>query len=337
MSLVVSQTGPGGRVGELALWAVAGLIMLTVHVGSAAYLLKEEPDAAADNSPPAAIMIELAPEPEAVKTEEEQISPDTRDQEIVESEQVEPVEEPQPEPEPTPEPTVEQAPEPVELPPQEIAEPVEPAPPEPVIEEPLPEPQPTPEVTETIPEPIPEPIEEIDPIEQQMTAALENVEVPLPMMRPEPPPAEKPEEAKKPEPKKEPVKKVEKPKRQQQQARQEMAEAKIQAKESDRTAASQTSTGSIAPSVSPAKWRSRVEARLARFVRRCPREEFGIAWVRFDFDANGSITSVRLTRPSGNESVDEYAVSAVRRVSSIPAPPAGVANSFDQQIQCLEK
>lgn len=334
MSLVVSQTGPGGRVGELALWAVAGLIMLTVHVGSAAYLLKEEPDAAADNAPPAAIMIELAPEPEAVKTEEEQISPDTRDQEIVESEQVEPVEEPQPEPEPTPEPTVEQAPEPVEPPPQEIAEPVEPTPPEPVIEEPLPEPQPTPEVTETIPEPIPEPVEEIDPIEQQMTAALENVEVPLPMMRPEPPPAEKPEEAKKPEPKKEPVKKVEKPKRQQQQARQEMAEAKIQAKESDRTAASQTSTGSIAPSVSPAKWKSRVQAKIARNARKCPGNSTGSTTVRFNFDGGGAVTNVSVLRSSGDAAIDNYIVSAVRRASPIPAPPTGVASYLDQPLTC---
>lgn len=342
MSLVVSQAGPGGRVGELTLWAIAGLVMLTVHVGGAAYLLKEDPGAPADNAPPAAIMIELAPEPEAVNTEEEQVSPDTVDQEVVESEQVEPVEEPppqpveepQPEAEPTPEPVVEQPPEPVEPPPQEVAEPVEPTPPEPVIEEPLPEPEPTPEVTETIPEPTPEPIEEIDPIEQQMTAALENVEVPLPMMRPEPPPAEKPEEAKKPEPKKEPIKKVQKPKQQQQQARQEMAEAKIQAKESDRTAATQTSTGSIAPSVSPAKWKSRVQAKIARNARKCPGNSTGSTTVRFNFDGGGAVTNVSVLRSSGDSAIDNYIVSAVRRASPIPAPPAGVASYLDQPLTC---
>ncbi|MFB9953076.1 cell envelope integrity protein TolA [Rhizobium puerariae] len=322
MSLVVSQAGPGGRVGELALWSVAGLVVLTVHFAAAALLLQETPDMPADSSPPAAIMIELAPEPEAVNTEEDQVSSDLQEQEEVKSEETQPVEEPQPveqpqpEPEPTPEPVVEQTP-------------------EPVAEEPPPEmPEPTPEITETIPEPPPEPVEEIDPIEQQMTAALENVEVPLPMMRP--PVAEKPpEEAKKPEPRKEPVKKPQKPKQQQQQARQDMAEAKVQTRQSDRTAASQNSTGFFAQSVSPAKWKSRVQAKLARTARKCPGNGTGTAAVRFSFDGSGNVTGVSLSRSSGDSAIDNYIVSAVRRASPIPAPPSGVASYLDQALTCL--
>ncbi len=185
MSLVVSQAGPGGRVGELALWGAAGLVMLTVHFGAAAYLMREQPEVLADNAPPAAIMIELAPEPESANTQEEQISPDMQEQEQVLSE-TPPVEEPQPDPIEKPQPE----PEPM---PQEIAEPIEPEPVQPPMMEPPPEPEP--QVTETIPEPLPEPIEEFKPIEEQMTAALDNVEVPLPAMRPLPPPvAEKPPE-----------------------------------------------------------------------------------------------------------------------------------------------
>ncbi|WP_117192896.1 cell envelope integrity protein TolA [Rhizobium terrae] len=341
MSLVVSQTGPGGRVGELALWSAAGLVMLTVHFGAAYYLMQKTPEMPADNSPPAAIMIELAAEPEATNTEEEQISPDMQDQEQVMSEetkpveepQPEPVEQPQPEPEPMPEPVAEPLPEPVEPPPQEVAEPVEPAP----MSEPVQEAPPEPQVTETIPEPPPEPIEEPEPVEQQQTAMLENVEVPLPAIRPLPPPvAEKPPEEKKPEPKKEPVKKTQKPKpkQQQQQAQRDMAEAKIEAKQSDRTAASQNSTGFFSPSVSPQQWMTRVRTKIARYARKCPGNETGIVTVRFSFDGGGNIGSVSVAGSSGNSAIDEYVVSAVRRASPIPAPPAGAGSSLSQPVKC---
>ncbi|CAN7584869.1 TonB family protein [Neorhizobium tomejilense] len=327
MSLVVSQTGPGGRVGELALWGVAGLLMLTVHFGAAAYLMREQPEVLAENAPPAAIMIELAPEPEAANTEEEQISPDVQEQEQVVSDQTQPVEEPQPEPVAEP---VEQ---PVEPPPQEVAEPVESEPVQPPVVEPPPEPEP--QVTETIPELPPEPIEEIKPIDEQMTAALENVEVPLPAMRPLPPPvAEKPpEQPKKPEPRKEPVKKVQKPK-QQQQARPDMAEAKIQARQSDRTAASQNSTSLFSSSVSPQQWMTRVRTKIARYARKCPGNGTGVVTVRFSFDGGGNISNVAVAGSSGNSSIDDYVASAVRRASPIPAPPSGVASSLSQPVKC---
>ncbi|CDN56539.1 Hypothetical protein RG1141_CH42260 [Neorhizobium galegae bv. officinalis bv. officinalis str. HAMBI 1141] len=325
MSLVVSQTGPGGRVGELALWGAAGLLMLTVHFGAAAYLMREQPEVPADNAPPAAIMIELAPEPEAANPEEEQISPDMQEQEQVMSEQAEPVEEPQPEPveqprpEPTPEPVAEPVEQPVEPPLQEVAEPVEPEPVQPPVAEPP-----------------PEPIEEIKPVEEQMTAALENVEVPLPVVRPLPPVAEKPpEQPKKPEAKKEPVKKVQKPKQQQQQqARPDMAEAKIQAKQSDRTAASQNSTSLFSLSVSPQQWMTRVRTKIARYARKCPGNGTGIVTVRFSFDGSGNIGNVSVAGSSGNASIDDYVASAVRRASPIPAPPSGVASSLSQPVKC---
>ncbi len=341
MSLVLSQTGPGGRVGELALWGAAGLVMLTVHFGAAAYLMREQPEVLADNSPPAAIMIELAPEPESANTEEEQISPDMQEQEQVMSEQAQPVEEPQPEPvekpqpepEPMPEPVAEPVEQPVEPPPQEVAEPVEPEPVQPPVAEPLPEPQ----VTETIPQPLPEPIEEIKPVDEQMTAALDNVEVPLPAVRPEPPPvAEKqPERPKKPEPKKEPVKKVQKPKQQQQQqAQPDMAEAKIQAKQSDRTAASQNSTSLFSSSVSPQQWKNRVGVKIQRYARRCPGNGAGSAMVRFYFDGGGNVTKASVTRSSGDSAIDDYIVSAVQRASPIPTPPPGVQSYLDQPLTC---
>lgn len=61
---------------ELALWAGASLLVLSLHVGAAMWLLRETDMIAADDTPPAAIMIELAETPEATETEENEISPD---------------------------------------------------------------------------------------------------------------------------------------------------------------------------------------------------------------------------------------------------------------------
>ncbi len=296
------------KIGEISLWTGASVLVLSAHIAAAALLMQEEPITEADSAPPAAIMIELAPEPEAVNTEEEQISPDMADSEKVDSEQPEPVEEVQKEPEPIPDP--------VEPPPEEVAE-EEPTPPEPEIAEPLPEPP-------------PEPIEEPDPLEQQMTAALENVEVPLPIVRPPPPP----EVAEKPEPKKD-VKKVERRKPQQQQAQKEMAQAKAQVRQSDRNAASQSSTGSVfASSVSPAKWMTRVRAKIARSARRCPGGDRGVVTVSFSFDNGGNIGRVSVSRSSGSAQIDDYVTSAIRKASPIPAPPSGVASSLTQPVEC---
>lgn len=298
------------RLGELALWSTAGLVVLTAHIAAAAVLLRQEPAPPADQGPPAAIMIELAAEPEAVNTEEDQVSTEEVDAEEIASNQLKPVENPLPE----------STPEPVEpVPPEEVAEPVEPEP-EPVDPAPLEVPQPEPEITETIPEPLPEPVEEVDPIEQQMIAALENVEVPLPVSRPPPPP----------EPKKQPPKQA-KP---QPQASKASQQAKLQAKPSERTAASQTTVGSSNSSVAPAKWKSKVQAKIARNARRCPGKDTGTAAVRFSFDGSGNITSVSLSRSSGNSAIDDYIVSAVRRASPIPAPPAGVPSYLDQGLRC---
>jgi protein TonB len=310
------------RAGEFALWGGAGLVVLAAHVGAMLFIMRQPPIEAGDSAPPPAIMIEMAAEPEAVKTEENVITPDEAAAEEVKSEMTEPVEEPVPEEVPVPpEPVVEPAP-------------VEPPPPEPVqpiVEEPPPEvPPPVQEVVEPTPEPPPEPppeiVEPIDPIEQQMTAALENVEVPLPAMRPPPTPEEK-----KPEPKKEPKKPVvQKPKPQPKQAQASKAaeEAQAQVRQADRTAASRSANGSSAPSVSPARWQSRLMAHLERRKRypadaRARREE-GTAYVRFRIDDSGNVLSVALSRSSGSSALDQEVLAMVQRASPVPAPPAGV-------------
>ncbi len=53
------------RMGEVALWSAAGLVVFAAHAYAVALMLREPEAVLADDSPPAAIMIELAAEPEA--------------------------------------------------------------------------------------------------------------------------------------------------------------------------------------------------------------------------------------------------------------------------------
>lgn len=297
-----------GRIlGEWLLWTTAGVLVVTAHAGAVAYLMREPMVAMEDSGPPPAIMIELAPEPEAVVTEETEISTEKVDAEEVKTASSEPL------------------PEPVEPPP------VQPLP------EPIPEPQPEPEVTEQIvepppvvePEPLPEPIEEIDPIEELVMAQLENVEVPIPMVRP---PKPEPKIEKPVEPKKKLVKKPQAPAPASQAAR----TAKAEVAQADRNAANASSSGA-GRSVSPAKWQSRLMSHLERRKRypseaRSNREE-GTVYVRFRIDDSGNVLSVSLSRSSGSAALDNAVVAMVRNASPVPAPPPGVNKTITAPVR----
>ncbi|HEY0121138.1 MAG TPA: energy transducer TonB [Rhizobium sp.] len=289
---------PRWRLGEIALWAGAGLVMLAVHVATVAWALYEPPVAMASDSPPPAIMIELAPTPEAVNTEETNVAPDKTVSEEVKSETLEPVEDPKPElaPEPT----------------------------KPLEEQPTK----TTEVTPETPIEKMNPIEEVDPIQEQVEAALENVEVPLPVARPKPP--ERVVEKEKP-------KKIEKvqPKRQAQASKQ-TDKAQAQVDTSNRNAAQASATGS-GSSMSPATWQSRLISHLER-RKRYPasaraRGETGIAYVRFQIDDAGNVISATLARSSGFPDLDAEVVDLVKRASPVPAPPAGVNKTITAPLR----
>ncbi|PJI38430.1 MAG: energy transducer TonB [Rhizobium sp.] len=295
------------------LWTSAALCVAAVHAGAVALLLLREPEMVVeDAAPPAAIMIELAPEPVAEVTEEEQIVPDQVDAEEIKTASHEPVpelvEEPPPDepmPQPVPEPPVE-----------EVVEQV----PEPVVE-----PPPLP------PEPLPEPVEEIDPIEQMVMAQLENVAVPIPVMRPPPPKPVEEKQKKAPE-----KKKVEKPKAPPPPASEAARKAKVETAQADRTAAKATSTGG-GRNVSPAKWQSRLMSHLERRKRypseaRSNREE-GTVYVRFRIDDGGNVLSVSLSRSSGHSSLDQAVLEMVRRASPVPAPPPGVSKTITAPVR----
>lgn len=69
------------QLAEAVLWAGAGLVMLASHVGLAAWLMRAEPIVAADNAPPAAIMIEFSDVSEAITTDETDIAEEQLDTE----------------------------------------------------------------------------------------------------------------------------------------------------------------------------------------------------------------------------------------------------------------
>ncbi|MGG7516865.1 energy transducer TonB [Allorhizobium undicola] len=280
---------------EGLIWVAAGVTAFAAHAGAVAYMLQEPPAPAGTNEPPAAIMIEMAPEPQATNTEEDQVAPDQQNVEEVKSEATEPPPEPQPEPPPE-----------------------EPAPePEPVVE-PQPEPPPV-EQPQTVEQQPPEP--EKPP--EQATAPMENVEVPLPVVRPPPPVQKKKEVAeRKPEqkPKPQPQKQV------------EQVEAKAQVTQSDRTAASQNSSGLFSSSPSPAKWQSRLVSYLER-RKRYPKEsrenkEEGTVTVRMQIDDSGNVLSVSVSRSSGFPALDQATLEAIRKASPVPAPPPGAGKSI---------
>lgn len=295
-------------VGEGLLWTTAGLLIATAHAGAVAVLLREPEMVIADSGPPPAIMIELAPEPEAMITEENEISTEQVDSEEVKTATSEPL------PEPIPEPVEQPLPEP---PPPEPE-------PEPEVAEALPEPPPLIE-----PEPLPEPVPEIDPIEQMVLAELENVEVPIPMMRP-PVPKPEVEKKKEPAPKKVVKKQVQPP------ATQAARTAKAEVAQSNRNAAAAAANGA-GRSVSPAKWQSRLMSHLERRKRypsaaRSNREE-GTVYVRFRIDDSGNVLSVSLSRSSGYPTLDSAVLDMVRAASPVPAPPEGVNKTITAPVR----
>lgn len=311
------------RMGEVALWSAAGLVVFAAHAYAVALMLREPEAVLADDSPPAAIMIELAAEPEAAVTDEQQITSDVVESEEVQSAAIEPL----------PQPIIELPPEPPVIPPPDLPEPVVEPDMEPVTES-VPEPMPEP-LMELPPEPpvipppdIAEPIEDIEPIEEQVTAALDNVEVPLPVMRPLPPP----------EPKKVPEKKVEKRKPEKKVAKKppppppasKAAQvAKVDVKPSNRTAAQQTSAGS-GSAMTPAKWQSRLQSHLERRKMRPSGalKAGGTPKVRFVIDDAGNVVSASIAQSSGIPELDQLALASARRASPVPAPPPGASKTI---------
>jgi protein TonB len=67
------------RVLEAALWIAAGSLVFTAHAAALMWALRAPPITMADQSPPPAIMLEMAAEPQAVNTDMNQVVDQTKD------------------------------------------------------------------------------------------------------------------------------------------------------------------------------------------------------------------------------------------------------------------
>lgn len=101
---------------------------------------------------------------------------------------------------------------------------------------------------------------------------------------------------------------------------------------SEKTAAPQPVSGHSSTSVETAKWSARLMAHLER-RKRYPsgahgRREQGTVHVRFSVDGSGNVLSVFLEKTSGYNELDNEVMALVRRVSPVPAPPAGMGKNI---------
>ncbi|MGB3389323.1 MAG: energy transducer TonB [Pseudaminobacter sp.] len=288
---------------EAALWGSAALFMLGAH-GLAAYALQTSPADMAMDAAEQALEIDLTPLP---MTLPDAVASDATPQETVDD-AIEPVEEVTE--------AVEEVVEPTESAEAEMVEP---------LEEPL-------ETAALEPDTI-EPIEDVQPEEvetQTVEPLIDEIEVPdvvtpeVVAMLPQPRPILEDKPKEKPAPKK--PKRVEK-KPERKEPTPKTAEAKPTPSEQN----SRSSKASKAPSVSPARWQSRVLAWINRH-KRYPRGaksrgEEGMVQVSFAINASGSVISARIASSSGNPELDKAALEMVNRASPVPAPPPELASS----------
>ncbi len=284
---------------EVGLWTAAAAFVVFAHVAIAYTIQALRPlDPPVEANEPA-LMIDLAPISFSTPeaVEAEPVS------EEVPQETAEPVDDVQE--------TVEEQVETAEL-----EKPVEPETAEPLLVEP-----------ETVEPEVAEPeIAEPELTAPEVTEVMPEVVAALPEPRPI---IEEPQE-KKPVRKAEPRKQVEKPA-----PKKEVAKAEPKAKPAAR--ASVASRAAKAPSISPARWQSRLSAWLNRH-KRYPRGaksrgEEGVVSVSFAINEAGVVLSARISRSSGNSELDQAALDMLHRASPVPPPPPGVSGKIAVPVQ----
>lgn len=293
-------------------WGAVGLFVLVAHaafVYAAVFMEQEAQPAEA----PAAVMIELAAIPVSAPSTVEDVAPGPQ---MVQSPEA-----------------VKDAPDT----PEDAVPPPEPATRQ-TVEETPPEPSPAPAPPDTVedtPEPLPAPTPS---------------EVVLPLPKPEilkaemEPRAEQAKTPEKTEPKKTETRKTERRKERERTAsRRRSAPATSAAPRSQAAPARQSAApsqgASASRSLSRASWAAQVSAHLNRFKRYPPaaRGSSGRPSVRFTLNGSGRVTSVSLSRSSGNSALDQEALATVRRASPFPRPPDGNGASFSVPVNFVSR
>lgn len=281
---------------EAVLWSIAGFAVLLVHGGAWLWVTREPPFEMADNAPPPAIMIEMAAEPIAINTEENNIAEQTQDSAEVKSDTTEPVDEPEEMVEETP---------PEEVQPEQLVKDI--------IE--------------------PEPVEQSDPVEEEVVQQFDNVEVPIPVSRPK---VVEKKSIEKPEPKKRKVvKKLErkKPAPSSKAANEAAAQVRQSNRNAASQTTAGMGFGSASPAKWQSRLMAHLERRKKYPTGSRSRREQGTVYVRFRIDDSGTVLSASLARSSGFPDLDAEVMSLVRRASPVPAPPAGVNKTITAPVR----
>lgn len=159
----------------------------------------------------------------------------------------------------------------------------------------------------------PEP-EAAEPLDEQTEELVElpKVEVPLPVVRPVATKSDAPTKRIVEKAVRKPVKKT---------------ETAVVKDETPREPKQQPSATSAASANQAEKWRSRVEAYLARHARRARTRGEGTVSVRFVVTRDGEIVSSSVVGSSGSPQLDQSVLETVRRASPVPSAPDEVAVS----------
>ncbi|EJN02459.1 energy transducer TonB [Phyllobacterium sp. YR531] len=253
---------------EVGRWAIAGVVVVGVHAGAALAIHAYQPEDEGGDIA-APIMLDMEPMPAPV------VAQPVKEEPAIEPEPIEP-----------------------EVAEQEAATP-----------EAVPEPEPQIEPVEEVAEAEPEP-EEVEPLEEQTEelVQLPEVEVPLPVVKPQQEKPKKPVEKKV-------VRKVEKP-----------VTAKV---ENDKPVEEKRQAAPSAASARQAqKWSSRVQAYLVRRAKNVRSSgSKGTVTVTFIVARSGDIISARIVGSSGMGEIDEKLLSTVRNASPVPSAPDEVTVS----------
>lgn len=268
-------------------WLGAGIIVLSVHAAGAYAVHMTRDEDQPDGAQIAAMVIELAPEPEAPM--EEQVSEAPQQETAAEpEEQVEPepvpeeIKEPEPEPEPEPVQEPEEVvPDVVEAPKPEVAVPLP-------IEKPEPKPEPKPEKKVEKPKPEkPKPVQKVE--------------------KPKPKKAEKAKETR--------------------QASAPRMDADNGARAAANRRGENNASAGVSSAKWTSKLQAHMARNVRFLQRKASRNSKGLVQVTFVIDPSGNVLSARLAGSSGDPTVDQMALEAARRASPVPAPPAAMAKA----------
>lgn len=285
---------------EIGLWTAAAILIVGAHVAIAYAVQNFSLANEMDGGPPPAVAIELSPMMVAPAVPEDTMA------DVVTPEPTNQVEETVADARPVVEPDVDK-PEPV----TDEAEAVQPDQTAPIETAAAEQPDQAPPLDEVVPDIIP--------------TVVPDVVIPLPQAKPvEDKPVEKAKrtvEKPKPRPKKEKKEKAAPPKA--------VVTASVDAKAAAKASAPKASQSS-GSSVSASKWNSQLIGWINRH-KRYPsaarsRRAVGTANVTFVVSASGKVTSVRLTRSSGDADLDRAALSILQG-ATVPAPPPDKAGT----------